>query len=74
MHLLSNHDLHQLRQKELLKQAQQERLVRQAETYQKPQAVYAPILVGLGRRLEEVGQRLQAQYETPTNLGIETQP
>lgn len=72
MQPLNNVALNQLHQQELFRQAQQDRLAREAKANQKTNPPYAPLLAGLGRQMVEMGQRLQAQYETPTNLGVET--
>ena len=68
-----NMQLNEQHRREMMQQAENQRLARQAAQQGQPDTniaygLYAPLLAGLGRQLAEFGQHLQETYETPAGL------
>jgi hypothetical protein len=58
---LSNEYAMNQRRKDLMREAQNERLALQAQDSQKLYPVYAPVLAAVGRQLVQLGERLQGE-------------
>ena len=65
----TNDQLNQQHHHDLMKEAEKQQLVQQAQGSAAPaDSLYAPLLASFGRQLSHLGHRLQATYETPTSL------
>ncbi len=58
---------------QLRREAERERLVREAQANHRQNPVYAPVLAELGRHLSQLGQSLQEHYETRSDLAVEAE-
>lgn len=65
----NNIKINEQHRNELIRQAENERLAREAQgKREKSNPVYAPLLAQLGRHLAQFGESLQAEYATHARL------
>jgi hypothetical protein len=54
------------------REAERQHQVHAAQANRPNHRFYGPMLAGLGRQMNNLGQQLQKQYETPKNLVMES--